>query len=230
MSLSRYLDTAQSFSNEAHLTNQYQVCDNIDLGTIVQDFETYYYVRFQKYPKICKKVTVEENRRNILKKMPNLENEIQDTTKPRTTNLQNENQRENKLHVPKSSGKASSISVQKTFKSNNSLSDLNLMVLPLTPEGFTNIQVNSTQNNVQSKSSEKLLKPLSGCVTYSTEWKEFAEVISKVNVAQLSYLVSAVITVSVIISYQRVMAILSTGNMCNRSQCALEGYHGTGRS
>lgn len=189
MSLSRYFDTAQCFSNEAHLTNQFQVCDNIDLGTIVQDFETYYYVRFQKYPKICKKISAEENRKNIPKKLPNLQNEIHDTTKPCATSLQNESQRENKLHVTKSFGKASSISVQKTLKSNNSLSDLNLIVLPLTPEGFTNIQVNSTQNNVQGKSSEKLLKPLSGCATYNTEWKEFAEIISKVNVAQLSYLV-----------------------------------------
>jgi katanin p60 ATPase-containing subunit A1 len=191
MSLSRYFDTAQCFSNEAHLTNQYQVCDNIDLGTIVQDFETYYYIRFQKYPKICKKIPIEENRKTITKKTLNPENEIiNDTTKSRATNLQNETQRDNKLHVTKSFGKASSTSIQKTVKSNNSLSDLNLTGLPLTPEGFTNIPVNSTPNNAQSNNSEKLLKPLSGYSTCSTEWKELAETISKVSGTQLSYLIA----------------------------------------
>jgi katanin p60 ATPase-containing subunit A1 len=206
MSLSRYFNTAQCFSNEAHLTNQYQVCDNIDLGTIVQDFETYYYVRFQKYPKICKKIYAEENKKNTPKKLPNPENAIHYTTKPHVTHLINESQ--NNLHITKSFGKASSISVQKTLKSNNS-SDFNLMVLPLTPEGFTNIQVNSTQNNVHSKSSEQLVKPLSGYATYSTEWKEFAEIISKVNFAQLSCLEFAVITASISILYQRIMGIIN---------------------
>lgn len=184
---SRFFDTAQCFSSEAHLTNQYQVCDNIDLGTIVQDFETYYYIRFQKYPKICKKIPVDEDRKNIPKKAPLPDGGLHDTTKPHAINLQNEIQKENKLYVRKSSGKASSICVpiQKTLKNNNSLSDFNLTVLPLTHEGFTNVHIPSTQTYIQNSTSEKLLKPLSGCSAYSTEWKEFAEVISKVNIKLL---------------------------------------------
>ena len=190
MFLSRFFDTAQCFSSEAHLTNQYQVCDNIDLGTIVQDFETYYYIRFQKYPKICKKMHVDENRKNIPKKAPHPDSGFHDITKPHAINLQNEIQKENKLHVRKSSGKASNICVpiQKTLKNNNSLSDFNLTVLPLTHEGFTNVHITSTQTDVQDSTSEKLLKPLSGCSVYCTEWKEFAEVISKVNIRQLIHL------------------------------------------
>jgi len=63
------------------------------------------------------------------------------------------------------------------------------MVLPLTPEGFTNINVNSIQNTTQDHCSEKLLKPMSGFCTYSTEWKEFAEIISKVLIRLLPYLI-----------------------------------------
>jgi len=187
---SRFFDTAECFSSEAHLTNQYQVCDNIDLGTIVQDFETYYYVRFQKYPKICKKIHVDENRKNIPKKAPHPDSGFHDITKPHALNLQNGIQKENKLHVRKSSGKASSICVptQKTLKNNTSLSDFNLTVLPLTHEGFTNMHITRTQTDVQDSTSEKLLKPLSGCSAYCTEWKEFAEVISKVNIVQLIHL------------------------------------------
>jgi katanin p60 ATPase-containing subunit A1 len=185
MSVFRFFDTAQCFSNEAHLTNQYQICDNIDLGIIVQDFETYYYVRFQKYPKICKKICVEENKKNMPKKTPYPEHEIHETTKPRKTNVQNEIPRENKLHVTKSFGKTSSNGIQKTLKRNTPVADLNLTVLPITHEGLTNMDVDSTQSNVQDIGTEKLLKPLSGYSTYSPEWKEFAEIISKVNVAQL---------------------------------------------
>jgi hypothetical protein len=151
------------------------------LGIIVQDFETYYYVRFQKYPKICKKTCVEENRRNMPKKTTYPENEIQDTTKSRTTNVQNEISRENKSHVTKSFGKASSNDIEKTLKRNTPVSDLNLTVLSLTHEGFTNTDVDRTQSNVQENSSEKLLKPLSRYSTYNPEWKEFAEIISKVK-------------------------------------------------
>jgi len=63
------------------------------------------------------------------------------------------------------------------------------MVLPLTPEGFTNIHVNSAHSNIQDNGSEKLLKPMSGFSTYSSEWREFAEIISKVNITQLPYLI-----------------------------------------
>jgi katanin p60 ATPase-containing subunit A1 len=185
MSLSRFFDTAQCLNNEAHLTNQYQICDNIDLGIIVQDFETYYYVRFQKYPKICRKVCVEENRKNISKKTPYLENEMQDTTKPRTTSVQNGILSENKLHVTKSFGKSSSNGIEKTLKKNNPISELNLTVLPIPYEGFTNTDVDRTQSNVQDSTSTKLLKPLSGYSIYNPEWKEFVDIISKVNVRQL---------------------------------------------
>lgn len=50
-----YLDSARLLAKESGLADQYEVCDNIDLSTIVKEFEDYYYVRFQKHPKLCKK-------------------------------------------------------------------------------------------------------------------------------------------------------------------------------
>lgn len=52
--------------NEAQLSNSFQICDNIDLPLILQDFEAYYFVRFQKYPKICKKLNPEDG--NLIRK------------------------------------------------------------------------------------------------------------------------------------------------------------------
>ncbi|XP_014249290.1 katanin p60 ATPase-containing subunit A-like 2 isoform X2 [Cimex lectularius] len=44
------------FDSEARVPNMYALCDNIDLYTVVKDYECYYYLRFQKYPKISKKL------------------------------------------------------------------------------------------------------------------------------------------------------------------------------
>ncbi|CAF0710391.1 unnamed protein product [Brachionus calyciflorus] len=53
-----YAETARSFERETNLDlRRYDVCDNIDLETVLQEYESYYYVRFSRYPKIIKKVT-----------------------------------------------------------------------------------------------------------------------------------------------------------------------------
>jgi katanin p60 ATPase-containing subunit A1 len=36
---------------------KYEVCDNIDLETILMEYESYYFVKFSRYPKIVKKST-----------------------------------------------------------------------------------------------------------------------------------------------------------------------------
>ena len=35
--------------------DSYRICDNIDLDTIVMEFESFYFVKFNKYPKISRK-------------------------------------------------------------------------------------------------------------------------------------------------------------------------------
>lgn len=52
----RCTDTAESLAREAQLSGDYQVCDNIDLDTVLVEFSDYYYAKYNKYPKICKKV------------------------------------------------------------------------------------------------------------------------------------------------------------------------------
>jgi hypothetical protein len=54
----RYAETARSFEKETNLDlRKFDVCDNIDLDTVLQEYESYYFVRFNKYPKITKKIT-----------------------------------------------------------------------------------------------------------------------------------------------------------------------------
>lgn len=50
-------ETADVLCNEAQLTNQFDVCDNVDLDIIYQDYESFYFTKFNKTPKILKKNT-----------------------------------------------------------------------------------------------------------------------------------------------------------------------------
>lgn len=55
---SSYLESSQSLAKETNIDiNRYEVCDNVDLETILMEYESYYYVKFAKYPKLTKKAT-----------------------------------------------------------------------------------------------------------------------------------------------------------------------------
>uniref|UniRef100_H0VBP0 Katanin p60 ATPase-containing subunit A-like 2 n=1 Tax=Cavia porcellus TaxID=10141 RepID=H0VBP0_CAVPO len=59
-----YIDTAHTLEQETQLGLQrFEVCDNVDLETILMEYESYYFIKFQKYPKIVKKTsdTAENN-------------------------------------------------------------------------------------------------------------------------------------------------------------------------
>ncbi|XP_054580377.1 katanin p60 ATPase-containing subunit A-like 2 isoform X2 [Eptesicus fuscus] len=59
-----YIDTANALEQETQLgLRRFEVCDNVDLETILMDYESYYFIKFQKYPKIIKKApdTAENN-------------------------------------------------------------------------------------------------------------------------------------------------------------------------
>lgn len=55
--ITRYVDAANALEQETKLgLRGFEVCDNIDLETILMEYESYYFVKFQKYPKITRKV------------------------------------------------------------------------------------------------------------------------------------------------------------------------------
>nr|KAF6471439.1 katanin catalytic subunit A1 like 2 [Molossus molossus] len=59
-----YIDAAKALEQETKLGLQrFEVCDNVDLETILMEYESYYFVKFQKYPRIVKKAsdTAESN-------------------------------------------------------------------------------------------------------------------------------------------------------------------------
>lgn len=54
-----YSASHDAFIKETHLTNDYRVCDNVDLDTIYLDYCSHYQLKFEKSPKIIKKVEQE---------------------------------------------------------------------------------------------------------------------------------------------------------------------------
>ncbi|XP_071538180.1 katanin p60 ATPase-containing subunit A-like 2 [Panulirus ornatus] len=52
-----YCEAAKALASETRLnTDQFIVCDNVDLNNILHQYETWYMVKFQKYPKLAKRV------------------------------------------------------------------------------------------------------------------------------------------------------------------------------
>ncbi|XP_050400357.1 katanin p60 ATPase-containing subunit A-like 2 [Patella vulgata] len=55
-----YRESAQALSKETNIDiSRYEVCDNIDLDTILMEYESYYFVKFARYPKITKRLTTQ---------------------------------------------------------------------------------------------------------------------------------------------------------------------------
>lgn len=51
------MDAATALEQDTHFgLRRFEVCDNIDLDTIVMEYESYYFIKFQKYPKLTKKL------------------------------------------------------------------------------------------------------------------------------------------------------------------------------
>lgn len=46
---------------EAQLSEDVRVCDNIDLEMIFTEYDSYYHIKFNKYPTLCKKIESLDN-------------------------------------------------------------------------------------------------------------------------------------------------------------------------
>lgn len=57
----RYSSTVESLLKEAQLSRDVHVCDNIDLETIILEYADYYYAKYNRYPKFCKKAEAAGN-------------------------------------------------------------------------------------------------------------------------------------------------------------------------
>ncbi|KAM3958373.1 katanin p60 ATPase-containing subunit A-like 2 [Aphomia sociella] len=76
--------TAETFASEAALTGEYEVCDNIDLDIILQDYCSYYLIRFNKQPQFCRKVEEKRPSRRPVTRRVRTERAVDELAQPET--------------------------------------------------------------------------------------------------------------------------------------------------
>lgn len=198
-----YFEAAKMLEQETNLNlNKYHVCDNVNLETIILDFEAYYHIKFNRYPKLIKKIESSETsikqygklsasskRKSANVSLPRL-NSTNNNSKPQTTNS------ENSINHLRSDDGKHKFSKNKDSESNahpakDSLEGLAVVnTLNKTPASTTGTPPcvvdykqmikDATRMNLEPENAEdRLLKPLGGFMGYSMEWKELAQVISK---------------------------------------------------
>ncbi|CAJ0924590.1 unnamed protein product, partial [Ranitomeya imitator] len=204
----RYVDSANALEQESKLSlRRFEVCDNIDLETIIMEYESYYYVKFQKYPKITKKVG--ENDGKLLLK-PRSGGKLRRTASnssqglPRITNHNIIQRPASRTHA-RMAEKASTRELSRQENGSSSppeVSDFGLNVSGLNKNGGEGVSqrrgqiidfrgmiqdaIKGASNEIAMNTlnynpdpSERLLKPVSTFLGANSEMRELAAVISR---------------------------------------------------
>ncbi|XP_029372065.1 katanin p60 ATPase-containing subunit A-like 2 [Echeneis naucrates] len=157
-----YMAAAVALDQESNGgVRKFEVCDNIDLEMVLMEYESYHYVKFQKYPKLIKRTAEPGENRYV--KSGGVKRSPYSGVKP----------------LPKispSQSPQSGSGAKKAATGENGLS------VPPESSDF-GLSVSSYKNGPAGEEAanrkERLLKPLSGFSGMSGEMKELASVISR---------------------------------------------------
>ncbi|CAF1037274.1 unnamed protein product [Rotaria sp. Silwood1] len=252
-----YIESARQLERETNLdVSKYDVCDNIDLYTIIQEYESYFYVKFNRYPKLTKKhgpstaafmnklsakfpSAQPSNRRSQIPPIPRIiSNDTESSTSPsnrlpsagealrRNANTGKFNQPNSdkfSAHSTPPSGLQRQTSIQQPMNnannhSTNSLEEMSLSFMKVSSVKSSTLPINEQQQQQQLNGNKKkntvvdsrpipndtmrlnvtdnidptdrLLKPLGGYIGYTSEWRELAEVITRVSKTKKCQLMS----------------------------------------
>ncbi|XP_023799879.1 katanin p60 ATPase-containing subunit A-like 2 isoform X3 [Cyanistes caeruleus] len=186
-----YVDAANALEQETKLgLRGFEVCDNIDLETILMEYESYYFVKFQKYPKITKKVL--ETGQQLLLRMYQGSKNRQCNNQCQKLHLGvQQNLNRPPRRAPDSDGAdtldqsnfgltisgISKTAGDSSHPRKGQIIDFHKMIqdaVRVPPDG---IPLNSI--NCDPDPSERLLKPLSAFIGMTGEMRELAMVVSK---------------------------------------------------
>ncbi|XP_040396531.1 katanin p60 ATPase-containing subunit A-like 2 isoform X3 [Cygnus olor] len=170
-----YVDAANALEQETTLgLRGFEVCDNIDLETILMEYESYYFVKFQKYPKITKKVLdTAENKQQLRTAGKNRRATSSSQNLPRT-----KHQTMQRPSSKTSLGRTTELkSSTKESPKQDQIIDFRGTVQDAIKVSSNGIALNSL--NWDPDPSERLLKPLSAFIGMTGEMRELATVVSK---------------------------------------------------
>ncbi|KAM9367584.1 katanin p60 ATPase-containing subunit A-like 2 [Phaethornis superciliosus] len=202
-----YIDAANALERETKLSLRgFEVCDNVDLETILMEYESYYFVKFQKYPKITKKTldTVESKQQlktggrprrvaSSSQNLPRLKHQtvqmpLSKTSPGSTTEFKSSTKERPKQNtdsavtLEQGDFGLSVLAINKTggdsaHPRRGQVIDFHRMIQDAVKVSSNGMDFNSL--NCDPDPSERLLKPLSAFIGMSDEMRELATVVSK---------------------------------------------------
>ncbi|XP_073925970.1 katanin p60 ATPase-containing subunit A-like 2 isoform X4 [Castor canadensis] len=201
-----YIDAANALEQETKLgLRRFEVCDNIDLETILMEYESYYFVKFQKYPKIVKKASDSENnlsprsvggktKRVVSDTYQNLPKINQQRLRPKTTSEKTRDPKPlNKEHPKQESNSRAhmesvdfGLNISRIHKNSGEenahpqrgqVIDFKALLTDAIKGGTSELALNTLDCNPDP--TERLLKPLSAFIGMNSEMRELAAVVSR---------------------------------------------------
>ncbi|CAI8010085.1 Katanin p60 ATPase-containing subunit A-like 2 [Geodia barretti] len=158
-----FLESAEALVKESGSSiANYQVCDNIDLSTILQEYESYYFVKFKKTPKIIRRATSSVGESRSVKK------------RLASTRANGADSKSSPCVVSVSSAEelgltGSAITETRRDRASNSR---------VSVKGLLQQAIADATSDIPDP-AERLLKPVAGFAGYSSEMRELAAVISR---------------------------------------------------
>ncbi|XP_030367565.1 katanin p60 ATPase-containing subunit A-like 2 isoform X7 [Strigops habroptila] len=202
-----YVDAANALEQETKLSLRgFEVCDNVDLETILMEYESYYFVKFQKYPKITKRVLdTAENKQQLrtrgrprraassFQNLPRVRHQTVQQPLSKTSSGSATEFKSSTKESPKQNNDSAVTLEQSDFGLNISaisksggdgthtrrgqVIDFHGMIQDAVKVSSNGIALNSL--NCDPDPSERLLKPLSAFIGMTGEMRELATVVSK---------------------------------------------------
>ncbi|XP_058645983.1 katanin p60 ATPase-containing subunit A-like 2 isoform X2 [Onychostoma macrolepis] len=192
-----YMDSAKALEKESSFALcRFEVCDNVDLETVLMEYESYYLIKFQKYPKLTKKLT-EQGESRLVKSCGKRRTLSSSHTLPRINSMQRPPSRNT---VKKTESKLTGRDISKSSEGEQltpaDASGFGLNVAPLIRNGA---EEGTHMRKVDYRSlipdavkgaandsvlpctdfSERLLKPISAFTGMNSDMRELAAVISR---------------------------------------------------
>ncbi|XP_069560790.1 katanin p60 ATPase-containing subunit A-like 2 isoform X1 [Brachyistius frenatus] len=164
---------------------RFEVCDNIDLEMVLMEYESYHYVKFQKYPKLTRRTADAGERRHVrsggikrspgsaVKPLPKISQSASPHSRAkRTANIVHANENGTSA-APESSEFGLNVSPIKNGPAGEAAMNRKMT------DGKGTIHDGVRGTGIDTDHMERLLKPLSGFSGMSGEMRELAAIISR---------------------------------------------------
>ncbi|XP_062869917.1 katanin p60 ATPase-containing subunit A-like 2 [Trichomycterus rosablanca] len=194
-----YVDTASTLEQESSFgLHRFEVCDNVDLETVLMEYESFYFIKFQKYPKLTKKLQEQGENRHIRscgKRRTQTLPRIPSVRRPQSRNgIKKQDSKEAVKDWTKSGTENRGSSVPESMEFGLNVSSFNKngggegtqMKKLVDYRGFIQDAIKGASNETAAHGvafnpdpSERLLKPISAFSGMNSEMRELAAVISK---------------------------------------------------